>query len=78
MTLDEFIALLKTEFEIDDAKVVEGSDALYGLFGDSSLNLLFLRGIVDNHLGVSITDSEIKSCVSVSDLHSKIMEKVGH
>ncbi len=72
MRINEFIELLKGEFDFLESTQISPDSKLYDTFGGSSLNLLFLRGIIGEHFEVNLIDQEIKDCETLNDLYTKI------
>lgn len=72
MMINEFIELLKNEFDFLESTPISSDSILYDTFGGSSLNLLFLRGIISEHFEVNLTDQEIKDCDTLNDLYKKL------
>jgi acyl carrier protein len=70
MELNEFIKILEDEFDTD--KKIYKNSLLIETFGDSSLNILFLRGIIEENYKVILLDNDIKNCSTVEELFTKI------
>jgi len=76
MKINEFINLLKLEFDVDNDTYITNESLLKDYFATSSLNILFLRGIVNENFKVVLTDNEIKSCTTINELYQKILAKI--
>lgn len=72
MKINEFIELLQNEFDFLEKERLFPDNLLYNTFGSSSLNLLFLRSLIDENFGVNLSDKEIKECRTINDLYTKI------
>jgi hypothetical protein len=76
MKLNFFIQLLKEEFATTNNLEIDENSVLSETFADSSLNILFLRGVINDEFGVTLTDREIKESERIVDLYQKILSKV--
>ena len=76
MELNSFVKLLKDEFAFSNDMEINENSILRDTFADSSLSLLFLRGIISDEFGVTLTDLEIKESERIVDLYQKILSKV--
>lgn len=76
ITINKFIKILQIEFDFLKKDELLPNSLLYDTFGGSSLNLLFLRGIINEHFGINLTDNEIKECITLNDLYTKIQTRL--
>lgn len=72
MQINEFLSVLEDEFDFIESRTIKADSLLYETLGASSLNLLFLRAIIDEHFDITLNDNDIKESKTIQDLYTKI------
>lgn len=76
ITFLNFLETLKKEFDISENTELNELSMLNEHFTEGSLSILFLRGVISDEFGVTLTDMEIKESERIVDLYQKILSKV--
>lgn len=74
MNIQDFIAKLVEALEIEDASAVTSETVFRDLDEWSSLSVLLLIAMFDEEFKKEITEKDIKTCTTVSDLYQFAIE----
>lgn len=76
MEINEFVALIESEFEEVQPGTLTAETSIKDIEGWSSMHALILIALVDNHFDVLLTGAEMKDLTTIEELFNLVQSKL--
>lgn len=76
MEINEFVALIESEFEEVESGSLTAETSIKDIEGWSSMHALILIALVDNHFDVLLTGAEMKDLTTIQELYNLVQSKL--